>query len=208
MFVTRQLLPLVLLACPTPMLAAALFSAAGASRMEILQAQSAVIDRRVGVTSTRSDVAPAPPPVGASAVIATAGSLQLARIKVRPRGKHVGAYLDEAKRQASAFRIPEELFLALIQQESGWNSKARSHVGAIGLTQLMPGTARELKVNPHDPVQNLRGGAKYLRAQYDRFGDWRLALAAYNAGPGAVRKYGGVPPFRETRNYVKRILGQ
>ena len=182
MFVTRRLLPLVLLACPTPMLADALFSAAGASRMEILQAQSAVI--------------------------ATAGSLQLARIKVRPRGKHVGAYLDEAKRQASAFRIPEELFLALIQQESGWNSKARSHVGAIGLTQLMPGTARELKVNPHDPVQNLRGGAKYLRAQYDRFGDWRLALAAYNAGPGAVRKYGGVPPFRETRNYVKRILGQ
>lgn len=187
-------------------MADALFDNASASRMEILRAQSAVIDQRVGVRTTRTEVKA--PEIASTAVIATAGSFQLANIKVKPRGKHVRIYLDEAKRQASAFRIPEELFLALIQQESGWNSNARSHVGAIGLTQLMPGTAKDLNVNPHDPVQNLRGGAKYLREQFDRFGDWRLALAAYNAGPGAVRKYGGVPPYRETRNYVRRILGK
>jgi soluble lytic murein transglycosylase-like protein len=95
-----------------------------------------------------------------------------------------------------------------VRQESGWNPTARSHKGAIGLAQLMPGTARQLGVDPHDPEQNLRGGARYLAAQYRRFGSWRLALAAYNAGPGAVEKHGGVPPFRETQGYVVAILGR
>ena len=72
----------------------------------------------------------------------------------------------------------------------------------------MPQTARVLGVNPHDPGQNLDGGARYLKQQHRRFGDWRLALAAYNAGPEAVERYRGIPPYAETRNYVKAILGR
>jgi len=123
------------------------------------------------------------------------------------RGKYRGQYMPLARDAARKYGVPEDLFLRLIQQESAWNPKARSHKGAYGLAQLMPGTARYLGVNPRDPVQNLEGGAKYLKEQYREFGSWRLALAAYNAGPGAVKKYGGVPPFKETRNYVKIIWG-
>ncbi|MEM1064871.1 MAG: lytic transglycosylase domain-containing protein, partial [Pseudomonadota bacterium] len=104
--------------------------------------------------------------------------------------------------------IPEDLFLRLVSQESGWNPRAESHKGAMGLAQLMPQTARLLRVDAWDPRQNLEGGARYLREQYERFGSWRLALAAYNAGPGAVERYGGVPPFRETQGYVRAILGR
>jgi soluble lytic murein transglycosylase-like protein len=123
------------------------------------------------------------------------------------RGSYRGPYLAVARQAARRYRVPEDLFLRLVQQESGWRADARSHKGAIGLAQLMPGTARVLGVNPHDPHQNLEGGARYLAEQYRSFGSWRLALAAYNAGPGAVAKYGGIPPFRETQNYVKVILG-
>ncbi len=123
------------------------------------------------------------------------------------RGSYRGPYLAVAKQAAQRHRVPEDLFLRLVQQESGWRDDARSHKGAIGLAQLMPQTARVLGVDPHDPHQNLDGGARYLAAQYRLFGSWRLALAAYNAGPGAVEKHGGIPPFRETRNYVKVILG-
>jgi len=123
------------------------------------------------------------------------------------RGVYRGPFLDIARQAARRYRVPEDLFLRLVQQESGWRADAVSHKGAIGLAQLMPQTARVLGVNPHDPRQNLEGGARYLAEQYRAFGSWRLALAAYNAGPGAVQKYGGVPPFKETRNYVKIILG-
>lgn len=125
----------------------------------------------------------------------------------RFRGVYRGPYLDMAKEAARRYSVPEDLFLRLVQQESGWRSDARSHKGAIGLAQLMPETARALGVNPHDPRQNLEGGARYLAAQYRTFGSWRLALAAYNAGPAAVEKHGGVPPYQETRNYVRVILG-
>ncbi|WBU62649.1 lytic transglycosylase domain-containing protein [Paracoccus aerodenitrificans] len=117
------------------------------------------------------------------------------------------AYIPQAQAMARKYGIPEALFLRLVNQESRWNPNARSHKGAMGLAQLMPGTARTLGVNPRDPVQNLEGGARYLRMMYNEFGDWRLALAAYNAGPGAVKKYGGIPPYRETRNYVRIIAG-
>lgn len=123
------------------------------------------------------------------------------------RGKYKGQYLPVARQVARKHGIPEDLFLRLVQQESGWNPNALSHKGAIGLAQLMPGTAKRLKVDPHQPLQNLDGGARYLRQQFDTFKSWRLALAAYNAGPGAVEKHGGIPPYRETRNYVKVILG-
>ncbi len=125
----------------------------------------------------------------------------------RYRGSYRGVYLNDAKRAARKHGVPEDLFLRLVQQESGWKPGAVSHKGAIGLAQLMPGTARKLGVNPRDPKQNLEGGARYLKQMHRKFGSWRLALAAYNAGPGAVEKHNGIPPYRETRNYVRKILG-
>ena len=122
-------------------------------------------------------------------------------------GRYKGEFLDMAKSAALRHGVPTDLFLRLVQQESGWNAKALSHKGAIGLAQLMPGTAAVLGVDPHDPYQNLDGGARYLAQQYRAFRSWRLALAAYNAGPKAVEKYGGVPPYQETTNYVKVIWG-
>ncbi|MEQ9260765.1 MAG: lytic transglycosylase domain-containing protein [Roseovarius sp.] len=122
-------------------------------------------------------------------------------------GRYRGEYLDMAKAAAQRHGIPQSLFLRLVQQESGWNPRALSHKGAIGLAQLMPQTAALLGVDPHDPYQNLDGGARYLALQYRTFNSWRLALAAYNAGPKAVERYGDVPPFEETTNYVKIIWG-
>jgi len=104
--------------------------------------------------------------------------------------------------------VPYDLLHKVIKQESGYNPKAVSHAGAQGMMQLMPATAKSLGVkDSFDPVENIRGGAKYLRQMYDQFGDWDLALAAYNAGPGAVQKYRGIPPYKETQNYVKTIMG-
>ncbi|WGW02792.1 lytic transglycosylase domain-containing protein [Tropicibacter oceani] len=123
------------------------------------------------------------------------------------RGSYRGEYAEMARAAARKHGVPEDLFLRLVNQESRFNASARSHKGAIGLAQLMPGTAKVLGVDPHDPRQNLEGGARYLKMQYQEFGSWRLALAAYNAGPGAVKKHGGVPPYRETKNYVKKIWG-
>ncbi len=126
---------------------------------------------------------------------------------VRYKGSYKGEYLEVAKAAARKHSVPEEMFLKLVQQESGWNPGAVSHKGATGLAQLMPGTARHLGVDATDPKENLDGGARYLRQMYDKFGSWRLALAAYNAGPGAVEAYDGIPPYEETKNYVKAILG-
>ncbi|MDX2485318.1 MAG: lytic transglycosylase domain-containing protein [Pseudodonghicola sp.] len=122
-------------------------------------------------------------------------------------GKYKGEYLHMAREAARRYDVPEELFLRLVQQESGWNPQAKSHKGALGLAQLMPDTARRLGVDPADPKENLDGGARYLAKQYRSFKSWRLALAAYNAGPEAVKKHGGVPPYDETQNYVKTIWG-
>ena len=98
------------------------------------------------------------------------------------------------------------LVRALIQVESGYRERARSRKGAMGLMQLMPATAREYKVrNPYDPSANISAGIQHLKSLIDRWG-LELALAAYNAGEGAVKKFNGVPPYRETRNYVTRIL--
>lgn len=125
----------------------------------------------------------------------------------RYTGSYRGQFLEHARKAARQHNVPEDLFLRLVQQESGWNPHAKSHKGALGLAQLMPQTARLLGVNPHDPIQNLEGGARYLSWQYRKFKSWRLALAAYNAGPKAVEKHGGVPPYKETQNYVKVIWG-
>ena len=117
------------------------------------------------------------------------------------------SYQDLARETARRYGIPEDLFLRQIKAESAWDPNALSSAGAIGLGQLMPGTAKELGVDPRDPAQNLDGAARYLRQQYDRFGDWSLALGAYNAGPGRITEYGGLPPFKETQNYVAKIMG-
>jgi hypothetical protein len=114
---------------------------------------------------------------------------------------------DYAIQQAQRYGIPTDIFLRMIGAESSWNQGAVSPKGATGLGQLMPGTAAELGVDPTDPYQNIEGSARYLAQQYGDFGTWPLALAAYNAGPGAVRKYGGIPPFAETQAYVPKILG-
>lgn len=102
--------------------------------------------------------------------------------------------------------IDARLFAALVWSESNFRPGAVSHAGAVGLAQLMPGTAAGLNVDPWDPFANLQGGARYLRGQLERFGSADLALAAYNAGPGAVEQYGTIPPYAETQVYVLRVL--
>ena len=125
----------------------------------------------------------------------------------RFEGRYEGPWLEVARAAAQRHGIPEDLFLRLVQQESGWNPEAVSSAGAIGLAQLMPDTAALLGVDPLDPMANLDGGARYLAMQYRAFRRWDHALAAYNAGPEAVRQHDGIPPFAETQDYVRIILG-
>lgn len=118
-----------------------------------------------------------------------------------------GPYDKYIENAAAKYGVDPAFIKAVMIAESGGNPDARSSAGALGLMQLMPATARGLGVtNPLDPAQNIEGGARYLKGQLDRFKDMRLALAAYNAGPGAVRKYGGVPPYKETQNYVNKVM--
>lgn len=179
-----------------------LAGASSKSRASQFQRQTQLIDRRLSGQYEQS--ARLRPNAGKTlAGVSTKGTAAIPAY----RGRYKGQYLGHARAAAQKHGIPENLFLRLVQQESGWNPAARSHKGATGLAQLMPATARRLGVDPLDPRQNLDGGARYLRMMYNRFGDWRLALAAYNAGPGAVSKYKGIPPYRETMNYVRIIHG-
>lgn len=144
---------------------------------------------------------PAPAPSGA--VSAPSGTLDLIRAAAaRYEGAPALQKLGLSSADWHAF------FQAMIRVESGYHRSAVSSAGAIGLAQLMPGTARALRVDASDPVQNLDGGARYLLAQMGAFGSLELALAAYNAGPGAVQKYGGVPPYPETVGHVRKVMAQ
>lgn len=118
-------------------------------------------------------------------------------------------FAAEIQAAAAKHGIDPALLAGLVRQESNFNPNAKSPAGASGLTQLMPGTAASLGVtDPTDPAQALDGGAKYLKQQLEAFGgDERKALAAYNAGPGAVQRFGGIPPYAETQNYVTKVLG-
>jgi soluble lytic murein transglycosylase-like protein len=140
-----------------------------------------------------------------------ASALQSAQQTTAPAAAGGGATQYDALINDAATRngVDPALLKALIRQESNFNPNARSGAGAVGLTQLMPSTAAGLGVgDPTDPTQAVEGGAKYLRQQLDRFGgDPAKALAAYNAGPGAVERFGGVPPYAETQAYVQRVLG-
>lgn len=115
--------------------------------------------------------------------------------------------LDAAiEKAAKDTGLPANLIKAVVHTESGGDTKARSAKGAIGPMQLMPATAAELGVDPWNPSQNIAGGSRYLASLKARFGDDKLALAAYNAGPGAVQRHGGIPPFAETQAYVKKVI--
>lgn len=168
------------------------------SRSALFQSQLSVLDGRASQQYSDS-IRLQPPRAEVPAALVTSTPTF--------NGRYRGPYLNVARDAARRHGIPEDLFLRLVQQESGWNANAVSNKGALGLAQLMPGTAAELGVNPREPSQNLDGGARYLRQQFNTFGDWRLALAAYNAGPGAVQQHGGIPPYRETQNYVRMIWG-
>lgn len=148
--------------------------------------QSLVIDA--------SDVAP-PPVVVVTGTVGKEVPEPVARLIVPNAGRH---------------NLRPELIQAVMEVESGYQVRARSRVGAIGLMQLMPQTARHLGVNAHDPAQNVEGGARLLDLLVTKYegrpNGLALALAAYNAGAGAVDRYGGIPPYRETRDYVKKVL--
>ena len=134
--------------------------------------------------------------------------MQLWKNKTFVRDFNAGKYDLFIERMGTKYGLDPALIKAVIRAESDWDHTAVSSAGAMGLMQLMPGTAKKMDVeNPFDPAQNIEAGARYLRLMLDTFsGDIMLALAAYNAGPNAVKKYNGIPPYEETRNYVKRVL--
>ncbi len=155
------------------------------------------------VEKIEADEVPYPEPVKAVTVAvaqATADLHDLSLLESTPYGEIISSV-------SQAHGVDPMLVRALIQVESGYRPKARSPKGAMGLMQLMPSTAREYNVrNAYDPRANIAAGVKHLKALIDKFSGVELALAAYNAGPGAVKKFNGIPPYRETRSYVTRIL--
>jgi soluble lytic murein transglycosylase-like protein len=138
-----------------------------------------------------------------------AGAMAPAATAATPAGAGATPFAAEISEAAARNGVDPALLTGLIHAESNFDPNATSPAGAQGLTQLMPGTAASLGVtNPLDPAQAIDGGARYLRQQLDRFGgDASKAVAAYNAGPGAVERFGGVPPYAETQAYVRKVLG-
>lgn len=146
-------------------------------------------------------------PDGTKVLINEPGEARARRLAARLVQPPDGELLRLIENHAYDRELDPRLVQAVVQVESGYNPRALSNKGAIGLMQLMPGTAAQLAVDdPWDVEQNLRGGTSYLRQMLDRFGDLELALAAYNAGPEAVVKHSGIPPYEETRAYVRKVF--
>jgi soluble lytic murein transglycosylase-like protein len=172
----------------------------------IAQLQSLIAGANGQPLRPAPSAASATPPASVAPAAPTAFAAQLATASAAGAGANRFASLIDAA--AARNGIDPALLTGLIRQESGFDPGAVSGAGAAGLTQLMPATAQALGVtDPRDPAQSIEGGARYLREQLDRFGgDVAKALAAYNAGPGAVERFGGVPPYPETQQYVSNIL--
>ena len=196
--------------------------------MDVFADISAVQNRIAEITGAPAPGSTLPTPVAVSASVGAPRFANALATALRPANPALGlqaggpdgpgrgapapvapAEIDALVEQnASTWQIDPALIKAVIANESGFNANATSKVGAQGLMQLMPETAASLGVrDAYDPAQNVAGGARYLRGLLDRFGgDKRLAIAAYNAGPGAVEKYRDVPPYAETRSYVQNVL--
>lgn len=201
---------MILAAASRVIMAATLMGLATEARADVLELGA---DGARWVTGPLSGAPAGSAPQTAAAAEVVVEGIALPESAIADPARHAAGvpprYTAKIAELAARFDLSPSLLEALVWQESRWRENAVSPVGARGLAQLMPGTARYLGVNSEDPFQNLEGGARYLREQLDRFdGNLEKALAAYNAGPGRVERAGGIPNIRETQNYVAAIMGR
>lgn len=202
---------MILAAASRVIMAATLLGLATGARADVLELGADGARWMTGPMAGAPAVSPSQADAAAQPVLVE--GLSLPESAIADPARHAAGvpprYTAKIAELAVRFDLSPSLLEALVWQESRWRENAVSPVGARGLAQLMPGTARYLGVDSADPFQNLEGGARYLREQLDRFdGNLEKALAAYNAGPGRVERAGGVPNIRETRNYVAAIMGR
>ena len=195
--------------CVVSGLTGLLLALPGAAAADVLEIGGSGYGWVAGGPQAAAPAVPAPGPALAASAALVAGAPHPLSITDVPDAAGPAAWRARVAELAAKYDISPTLLEAVVWQESRWNPAAVSPVGARGLAQLMPGTARQMGVNPDDPHANLEGGARYLRMQLDTFGgNVEKALAAYNAGPGRVHKAGGIPAIRETQEYVASILAR